>query len=449
MPTDNRRVGKLLPSPVTPASTVCFTIQIPDAVPYRAALFGVLGQLGEWWTWDHPTDGTVCEDCEEAAQLWRDAIAGATFSDDCEIPMSCLDVADCIENNTVVQNAINNIVTNISTPGVISTPGEPLTPQLSAAALNPMDGCDWDVLWAQITQFVTYITTAGTDLLNKIETYSDSLEAATFIELAPVIGSIIDEIQLDKALQLIDWVVETAGEFYAAANNEPAREQLACDFFCAAKPDCVISIDLVWNVLNERLGGALNPGDITTFEEFVNTLLTIVGNEDIALDLWLVSLTGFAKFLGYLGVRGLDETLRLVLLLAADEPSNNWEVLCTECAEPPTELIPVIDPNGMWLEASPPVGTIEGPDEDGYFTATAELQGGSWKLGLAATGGATFVVVDASWIPGVACWGYTGGTTTYFNSCIGNAWSATTDTMTRIAAVQGGPFQFRLKITAP
>ncbi len=76
----NRRVGKLLPFPVTPPDTVCIKIEVPNAVEYIAAFFGQLDILGSWWTWDHPTDGTECVDCEEAAQLWRTAIYEAQRS---------------------------------------------------------------------------------------------------------------------------------------------------------------------------------------------------------------------------------------------------------------------------------------------------------------------------------------------------------------------------------
>jgi len=76
----NRRRGKLLPSPVTPADTICIQIEVPNAVEYIAAFFGQLDILGSWYTWDHPTDLTECADCEEAAQLWRTAIYDAQRS---------------------------------------------------------------------------------------------------------------------------------------------------------------------------------------------------------------------------------------------------------------------------------------------------------------------------------------------------------------------------------
>lgn len=70
----NRERGKLLPSPVTPNDTICIQIEVPNAAEYIAAFFGQLDILGSWYTWEHPTDGTICEECEEAAQLWRTAV---------------------------------------------------------------------------------------------------------------------------------------------------------------------------------------------------------------------------------------------------------------------------------------------------------------------------------------------------------------------------------------
>jgi len=98
----NRRVGKLLPIPVTPSDTICIQIEVPNAVEYIAAFFGQLDVLGAWYTWDHPSDGTECEDCEEAAQLWRTAIYDAQRSKG----MCC-----CGEPTTTERNELNNYMT--------------------------------------------------------------------------------------------------------------------------------------------------------------------------------------------------------------------------------------------------------------------------------------------------------------------------------------------------
>lgn len=332
MTTEDRRHGKLLPSPVTPASTVCFQITIPNAVQYRAALFGVLGALGEWWTWDHPTDGTVCADCEEAAQLWRDAIANAVFLEDCGgEPVSCEDVADCIENDPATRTVVQNIVNNMSQPQFISVPGQALTPTQYNAPLNPLETCDLDAFWAQCEQFTEYFTQAGTDFIQKIEVYSNAVEGAGFIEMAPILGTLVDEVQIDKFLEFIDWAIETIGEFYEGALTTQVKQAIACAYFCKGKADCELTIERIWQVQNERLGGLLIPSEITNVSQLVDAMLTIVTNPGLAVDIWLAFLAGMAKLAGYLGVRGIDQTLSITLKLAVNDANSDWMILCIDC----------------------------------------------------------------------------------------------------------------------
>lgn len=328
----DKTTGLPLPSPVVPATTLCFRMTIPNALEYRTALKGVLSDLGRAWTWTQ-TVGQDNNDAHEAAALWRAAIAQSEFFETCEADMSCSDVENCIEMNAGVQNAINNLSSAISTPGVIVTPGQPMTPTQVLGALNPTETCDWDVLWAQAKKLVEYATTAGTDLLEKIEQYSNAVEAGQYIEMIPVIGTLFDEAQLDQVLEFINWTQENVQEAYQSALDEPLKEAIACAIFCAAKPDCVISVQLLWDVMNERLGGLLNPSEITDFAELANAMVQTGLAPSLPVDLWLAFLFGGAKFAGYLGVRGIDQTLALALLLAADEPSNDWETLCLDCPE--------------------------------------------------------------------------------------------------------------------
>ncbi len=105
----NRRVGKLLPTPADPGSTLCITIQIPNAAEYIAAFFGQLDILGMWYTWDHPSDGTQCDDCEIAAQLWRTAVYEARRALECN-DMSCSDVVACLTDSPDMINAIVSLL---------------------------------------------------------------------------------------------------------------------------------------------------------------------------------------------------------------------------------------------------------------------------------------------------------------------------------------------------
>ena len=378
MPTEDKRRGKNLPSPVTPPTTTCFRIRIPNAVEYKAALFGVLGQLAEWYTWDHPLNGADCPDCEEAAQLWAKALAEATFEEECDETMSCADVADCIENNPTTRNIIQQIISSQSTPGELATPGQAMTTVQATTPLNPAPpDCDPDVLWAQCEQLTNYMVDAARDTLEYIETYSNALEGAQFIELAPFLGTIIDEAQIDKAIDFINWIQENVKEYFEAADTTLNRQAIACSIFCACRADCEITIDRIWGTINERLGGILNPGDIDSLDDFIDAALTLIGSETIALDAALVVITGFAKFAGYLGVKGIDKTLNLVLKVAMNDANDDWMLLCEECAEPPSEYTPVIGSN-----IDTPGGTLSGPDSEGYYTATATFVAVDYRIGI-------------------------------------------------------------------
>lgn len=373
MPTEDKRRGKLLPSPVVPPDTVCFMIQIPNAVQYRAAFLAQIDILGDWHTWDHPIDGTVCDDCETAAQLWRNALYYATWSDECGEAMNCANVADCIENDGQTRSAIQNIVNSASQPQSIVTPGQAMTVQQANTPLNPVPvDCNPDELWAQCEQLIDYMANATTDTLEYIETYSNAIEGAQFIEMAPFLGTAVDEAQIDQVLEFLDWIISNVKEYFDAANTAPARQEIACSLFCACRDDCEITVQRMWDMLNERLGGILTPTSIDTLEELIEACVAIVGNGSIALDMGLVVITGFAKFAGYMGVQGIDKTLNLVLRVAMNDANNDWQLLCTECPDNWCHTIDLETTNGA---SSGIVLTVEAP-------GIPEFTGAQWVNGV-------------------------------------------------------------------
>lgn len=369
MTTEDRRVGKQLPSPVTPPTTVCFTIQVPNAVQYRAAFLGQLNILGDWHTWDHPTDGTNCINCEEAAQLWRTAIYEATWSDECGIPMSCDDVADCIENDPGTRAAVTAAAASTATPGTTSTPGEPMTPAQYNANLTPTDDCDPDVLWAQTEQLVDYVISAGLDLLEQIEIYTNGIEAVQFVEMIPILGTLFDEAQIDQVVAFLDWTVEVLSEIFMAADTAENRIAIKCAIFCATKDDCTITIQKLWEIENERLGGILDPSDINSVETLLTAIVALGTNPALPLDVWFTFTIAMAKLAGYLGVRGIDFSLNLLLKLAVNDANNDWELLCEDCPPPPAT-----GPWILWTERiAQPVGTLTQSQEPDGLSGTVSV----------------------------------------------------------------------------
>jgi len=330
----DKTTGLPLPDPVVPATNLCVQMIIPNDPLYVQAFKGVLADLGKWWNWAH-TVGEGNEPALTAAEMWRDRLQYVLISEDCEDPMNCASVTNCIQTNPATKGAIQQMITTVSTPGVTSTPGVPMSAAAAAAPLNILEGCDPDQLWAQSEQLVDYVIQAGIDMLEKIEAYTNSVEAVQFVEMIPILGTLFDEAQLDKVVDFIDWVIEVATEIFLAADTPEARELIKCAIFCAAKDDCVISIDRLWAVENERLGGALNPSEITTPEQLIETLVALGTNPALPLDVWFTFTIAMAKLAGYLGVRGIDYTLTLLLKLAVNDANNDWELLCVDCATPP------------------------------------------------------------------------------------------------------------------
>lgn len=348
MPTEDRRVGKLLPSPVTPETTVCFTIQIPNAVQYRAAFLGQISVLGQALTWDHPRFETQCADCEEAAQLWRNALYSATFSDDCEMSMTCLDVANCIASdpfvasalaalmlsNTAIQDAIIQANGGVPVLGGAYVPGVPLTDAQMNAQLNVPDACDPDVFWAQSDQYVTYLIDLGQDVLERLQLYSEALASgASSVPGGQFIAKLKNGSTAGKVTEFLNWAVGTFKNAYESADTTDNRNALKCAIFCAMRDDCLITIQGTLDVLNTRLGGVLSPGDLEDLPALAEAMTTIVFNPSLAMDLWVLFLMATAKTAGLFGTQGIDETLQLVLAVASNDPSNDWEMLCDDCDE--------------------------------------------------------------------------------------------------------------------
>lgn len=337
MTTEDRRHGKLLPSPVTPPTTVCFSIQIPNAVQYRAALFGQLNILGQWFTWDHPTDGTICADCEEAAQLWRDAIANSTFSEECEPEMSCADVADCIENDPAVQEAIaQQIASNPSNQTTVyqtSVYGTPLNTAQRTAPIAAPPECDYDILFAMCTAIIDTLHKNNEDFLEILEVATNPAERATnVISAIPGVGLL----PVDEAIEFLNQMVEEIQENYDAQYTTSVRDELRCALFCAAKEaeDCIVTFDMLTAIFEERLNYYLEPINtvLAMVQYFVNGTWAGTSVVDI---MTLVQIAFWREASNWLGVN--IRTLQIVARLVIDNPDPDWEILCTECATPVIE----------------------------------------------------------------------------------------------------------------
>lgn len=331
----DKTTGLPIPSPVVPATSICLRILVPNALEYRSALKGALSSLGQAWTWSQ-TEGEDNQASYEAAELWRSRLQDAIYTLDCgEEPMECEDVADCIDTSEAVRTAIQSVVPYTPIDGMVYPPGAPLTPSQMTAALNVIDECAFDPYWAQVEQYVDFMVNLGQDVLEQIAAYSAALDAGENVPMGTFLGKLKNTSTAGKVVEFLQWALTVVKAQYEAADNAENRRVIKCDIFCGTRDECLISIQGTLDILNNRLGGLLTPGDLTDLPSMVTAFTTATFNPALALDLWILFLMGSAKTAGMFGLAGIDETIQMVLAAAVNDANNDWVTLCDDCDEPP------------------------------------------------------------------------------------------------------------------
>lgn len=379
MPTEDRRKGKQLPIPVTPLDTVCFSIQIPNAVQYRAAFLGQINVLGQALTWDHPTDGTVCTECEEAAQLWRNAIYNASWSDECGGNVNCDDVAACIATHLGTQEAIGTALGSseaiqqaiadliASNPDIaqditnIYRYGTPMTQAQLETPIVPLVNCDNDKSFGMISEMVDFLHQNNIDFLEIAEVGTNTRERlSSLISAIPL----IETLPFDDMIAFLDKLETEIYENYNAQWTTAVRNDYRCGIFCLAqeKPDCEVTFELLIEYFENRIGASLEPANFFTSVLQYFLLGTWSGTTVVDI-MMLIQLGVWAQATAFVGLTYLS--LQSVGFLGANNPDNDWVLLCENCV-PPFEWDVVIftvsgRPGGTWVQTG---------EKTAEFTAT-------------------------------------------------------------------------------
>jgi len=246
----------------------------------------------------------------------------------------CAKVAECIENNEGVRAAIAALINGGTVPGEKMT-SERRNADL-ASGTNPT--CDWDILWSQSLAIVERMNDFFVFFTARIETMSNSTEIGTFLSSLPGVENLGVSALTGLANTLFAALPENYATAYSAADPETGffwYEILACDIFCNAKPDCELTIEDVWQILQDRMEAALSG----LASDWSNLLAWV--NDFADLDITLLNMADFFYYLAFSGLRlgGLlivtpatgDKVFQVAAALAADEPSNNWMTLCVDC----------------------------------------------------------------------------------------------------------------------
>lgn len=336
MPQDGEKFsGKPFPVPANPGSLVCFMIEIPDDIKYRAALLGQIGWLADWRAWRHSDVDYVTEIPEvniEIAGLFARALLDSSFGEcmDCEGVALCIvesetvqaAIAGAISQSLLIQQAIIQQVTNYGS----GLPGQQLTEQQAQIDTLPTnvrtgDVCDNNALWGACLYLTQSANRAIEDFFQQIETLTNPIERGQLAATAvPAVG---DWIVLVPGF--VEQVAEELSEGYTAAYTEALEQQIACQMFCAARLNCELSIEQIVDIFAADLGDL----DIADFGVVLTFLTTgvLVGEQIVYAGflLYFTALKFGQQFGAVLGIRPLTDLMGLGADYLA---SDNWETLC-------------------------------------------------------------------------------------------------------------------------
>lgn len=338
--------GKFLPETIDPPARVCFIMEMPDTLQYRAAVMGQINWLADWRCWEHTEADYPDPPARnlEAAALWAQANTVARFE---ECPVDCEKIIECIETDSDVQEAfnqwfLNQIAGNTAIQQALAqqfmppVPGEPVPDwyiQKNAAGNNPT--CDLDKAWGNIRNgLVDRSFQRVIDVLEKIELTTDNQEMlASALNAMPVLGAVFDVIPITDMALWFDNVRAWMKDAFVAGDTDTLRDGIACDLFCLYQEDCTLSVqsirDYFWNKATQLI-----PLWATAFESLANLMAALaqstVAFGDAIVYALVGSQFGFMTFINdWFGIQ-MDCIFGDMKL---GDPSDDWMALCPDCPE--------------------------------------------------------------------------------------------------------------------
>lgn len=309
----------------------CVEIYIPNDPAFLPQLAGLLALATKGFNYarlDYDRAQTL-------ARMWTRAYL-ATDWGQC---MSCEDVADCIETDAGVQNAITNLMQNQDSfppqyPYGTNLPDEALSRDF-ASGTNPI--CNLDVLWAQCLAIAVTTNQAIMDVLEKVEVETNVVELATdLFSSVPLVATVKNIAGIDGVLALINYFQDSVAEEYAAQYTTTpggVQDTIACALFCACRGDCVVSIDRIVGVLNDRLAVYTSPPSLAGLQDFIAAIAGVDIDTTFVVDMAFYVAWGAVHVANFLFGGRFDDVLQIVLALAVNDANDDWIILCTDCPE--------------------------------------------------------------------------------------------------------------------
>lgn len=257
-----------------------------------------------------------------------------------ECPMSiCELIIDCIENDADVQAVLRAFVVNDEAiqDGMerIAERGIPIT--ITEAETLIVNTVDYAALFGAITYLVDTMHNANLDLYQAFEAASNKRDLGEIVfEAIPV----LETLPLDEVSEYISELETAIAENYEGQwTTVPItglRDRIRCGLFCLALAnDNSLSWELIANYFWGEVGFTF--GDyVDTMQDFVTFFITgtWTGNEIVFISFAnIASALSTAQKFGGMTFPGLTTIMQLGL----NDPDEDYEILCTDCVEPPLE----------------------------------------------------------------------------------------------------------------
>lgn len=327
-----------IPDNINPDGNICVTITIPDDTQWLWLVQKCLSYptTKRFWRGENALTDEMRFNWEE--RVLNPFIEKILAGDLCpeEGTMSCEDIADCIETNEAVQEAIAQTTQEtLQNGGYVPNPATNLDtnppPTLSSSDktqnLLPA-GYDCEaqpqLTMGKAREIVRELHETAEDFFELIEYTTNASEAlAMAVENVPVIGQ-----AGASAIQFLDWVIETMAENYQAAYNQTVEDELACMLFCAMLDDCTMSIDRLIALYEEK--GSITtppPDDISAILDFIQTLPATVSVAGVAAFHWLI-----LRMLSWGTFGGFSAAYLRNMLSQTSGSDYSYKNLCDDCA---------------------------------------------------------------------------------------------------------------------
>lgn len=243
----------------------------------------------------------------------------------------CDAVNHCLVNNPETIDIINDIINNGGNSGGVGNPDKPLSDEVMQKDFLENSSCNPDKLWGASEYVIDGVFDTTLEVLQRISLATEPLEAIGEItQIVPIIGDIAG-----MAVNLIDWVTDTALALFETVDSAVVREDLACQLRCLGSTTCELNMDMVKEVF---VSNAVEPYPLTEGIEdkllwLFNLILSGNPNLNIASTICLLGVFTM-EYGGDFGANVLNtRTLgQLAALGAANNENNNWTIVCDACA---------------------------------------------------------------------------------------------------------------------